>query len=65
LEVLQEADGEWLTRGNITKLLKRPGAIQPGDIAALEKLTVMGMVEARQTPREAAALQWEYRTKQR
>jgi hypothetical protein len=64
LEVLQEAGGEWLTRGSIAKLLKRPGAIQPSDIAALEKLTMMGIVEARQTPRGAAALQWEYRTKQ-
>lgn len=61
LEVLQSVSGEWVTRGEVARLLERPGKIQPSDIAALEKLTVMGVIEARETPRGVAGVRWEYR----
>lgn len=61
LEVVREAGNEWLTRGQISKLLNRPGGIQPNDIAAIERLTMMGLIEARETTVGVAKVRWEYR----
>lgn len=63
LQVIKEAAGDWLTRSEVAKLIGRPGGVQPNDIAALEKLVMLELVEARQTPRGAVAMQWEYRAK--
>jgi hypothetical protein len=61
LEVMQTESSEWLSRGQIAELLGRPDRIHPGDVAALEKLAAMGLIEARQTPRGVAGVKWEYR----
>lgn len=61
LEIIHESAGEWLTRGEIAKLLGRPGTIQPSDIAALEKLAVLGLIESREATRGVAGIRWEYR----
>jgi hypothetical protein len=62
-ELIQEAGGEWVTRGRISQLLERPGRVQPGDTAALEKLTLLGLIEAREGRRGAVATRLEYRVK--
>ena len=63
LEVIQGQGGEWVTREQVTRLLGRPAKIQPGDIAALDRLTALGLLEAREATRGVAGRRWEYRVK--
>lgn len=52
----------WLTRKAIAQRLGRAGHIHPNDIYALNKLTVLRILYAKQIPRDAAttALKWIY-----
>lgn len=60
-EVIQVENGKWLTRERVARLIGRPGQIHPNDIAALEKLTELGLVEAKQAVRGVVGTRWEYR----
>lgn len=61
LEVLQESGDEWVTREQVSQLVGRPAKIHPSDIAALDRLVSMGLIEAREAPRGAVGVRWEYR----
>lgn len=63
IEILNEAGERWLTRLQIAKLLGRPGRVQPNDIAALDRLSALELIESRETIRGAVATQWEYHIK--
>lgn len=64
LEIIEGAT-DWLTRVQISKELGRPGGIQPNDIAALDRLTALDLIESRTIPRGAVAIRWQYRSKQK
>lgn len=63
LAVIQGQGGEWVTREQVARLLGRPARIQPSDIAALDRLTMLGLLEAQEAPRGVAGVRWEYRVK--
>lgn len=60
--VLQAEAGKWLTRAYIAKQLGRK-RLTPYDIAILEYMVTVGMIEARQAARGVAGKRWEYRSK--
>ena len=62
LELIKEGSGKWITRADVSRLLGR-SRTYPTDVAALEKLTALGLVEAREAPRGVAGIRWEYRIK--
>jgi hypothetical protein len=64
LEAIQAEGGEWVTRERVARLLGRPARIQPSDIAALDRLTAFGLLEAKEAPRGAAGVRWEYRVRE-
>lgn len=60
-----ETGGDWMTRSDIATAIGRSkGLVQPADIAALERLVMLELIEARQAPRGAGGTKWEYRVKQ-
>ncbi|MBZ0302017.1 MAG: hypothetical protein K8J31_19870 [Anaerolineae bacterium] len=60
-EVIQAENGKWLTRGQIAHLIGRPGQIHPNDIAALDRLIALDLIEAKQAIRGVVGTRWEYR----
>lgn len=60
LSEIQAAGGQWVTRADVSRRLGRPRTY-PTDVAALEKLVLLGLIEAREGTRGAVALRWEYR----
>ena len=53
----------WMTRTQLAEAIGRPTTIQPADLAALERLERLGLIETRQTPRGIAGIKWEYKAK--
>lgn len=64
LDVIEAEGREWVTRGRIAQLIGRPARIHPGDIAALDKLTLLGLLEVREGQRGATGVRMEYRIRQ-
>lgn len=62
LELIKEGEGKWISRADVSRLMGR-SRVYPTDVAALEKLAALGLVEAREAPRGAAGTRWEYRIK--
>lgn len=59
-----ETGGDWMTRADIANAIGRSkGVVQPADIAALERLEMLELIESRHAPRGAGGLKWEYRLK--
>lgn len=63
LSLLQSKPGQWFTRPDVARALGRNRIIHPNDIAALERLTALGIVEAEVQRRGIAASRWAYRVK--
>lgn len=58
--VLQAESGKWLTRAQIAEKLGR-SRLTPYDIAILEYMANVGIIEAREAARGVAGKRWEYR----
>jgi len=63
LEAIQAANGQWVTRIDITRAIGRPNGIQPNDLKALDQLAELGFIEARQAKRGLVGVKWEYKSK--
>jgi hypothetical protein len=59
---IHNADGKWLSRADVSKLLGR-NRVYPTDVAVLEKLTLLGLIDAREASRGGVGTRWEYRIK--
>jgi predicted transcriptional regulator len=61
-DLVKNSAGKWITRADVSRLLGRSRSY-PTDVAALEKLAALGIIEAREAPRGIAGVRWEYRIK--
>lgn len=61
IELLQEADGEWMSRADLGKKINR--RIQPYDVSVLENLITEGLIEGRDALVGTVKTRREYRVK--